>query len=89
MEGVTIIEWMMKRLHIIPARWHRRRAKSQHSQWCSLNRRWRQIQVLFSSTGGGGPPAGRRRWFILALLRGQDRLGTASCLAAGASTRSG
>jgi hypothetical protein len=48
---------VMKRLRIIPGRWHRRLALSLHCRLCSTNDRWRLIQVLFSSTGGGGPPA--------------------------------
>jgi hypothetical protein len=47
----------MKRLRIIPGRWHRSRSVSLGCRLNTPNARWRLIQVLFSSTGGGGPPA--------------------------------
>jgi hypothetical protein len=46
----------MKRLRIIPGRWHRRRSLSLNCQLSFGNKHQRLIQVLFSTTGGGGPP---------------------------------
>lgn len=55
--GASYVELPIKRLQIIPARWHRRRAIASSCMLGCLRSEWRLIQVLFSSNGGGGPPA--------------------------------
>jgi hypothetical protein len=47
----------MKRMRIIPGRWHRRVAHWRHCRLHSRDKQSRLIQLLFSTTGGGGPPA--------------------------------